>query len=304
MFREGRALLAAGKIAEACAVFESSQKLDPATSTLMNLASCRERNGQLATAWGVFLDAARATRDARDDATRNLHQVALDRAKRIEPRISKLTIQVPAGSRIDGLEILRGADKIEPAMWNRALPVDGGSYQITVRAPGATPRTLAVTIGVELDARTVDIPRLERAPAPAIADAADAADARPSSPDAGRPAPSSPRRLPLAFAGGGALLLGGAIGFGVWGSSTYRAARDEQMDQARRDSLYHDANTRRHVALGMAAAGVACGGVAAWLYFTGRGVERGATATTAWVHVAPVVDLGGAGAGLVIAGGF
>src|SRR4051812_29728499 len=49
MFREGRTLLAAGKIAEACAAFEASHKLEPAMSTLMNLAACRERNGQLAT---------------------------------------------------------------------------------------------------------------------------------------------------------------------------------------------------------------------------------------------------------------
>jgi len=35
MFREARVLLEAGKVAEACAAFESSQKLKPATSTLI-----------------------------------------------------------------------------------------------------------------------------------------------------------------------------------------------------------------------------------------------------------------------------
>ncbi|MBC7978099.1 MAG: hypothetical protein H7138_24210, partial [Myxococcales bacterium] len=160
MFREGRTLLAAGKIAEACAAFESSQKLEPATSTLVNLASCRERNGQLATAWGLFLDAARATRDAAGAQAKKLYKVASDRARRLEPRVSKLTIHVPPGSRIAGLEILRAADVVEPAMWNRAMPIDGGTYQIAARAPGATIWTLSVTVGAEADARTVDVPRL------------------------------------------------------------------------------------------------------------------------------------------------
>jgi len=34
LFNEGRKLLQAGKLAEACAAFESSQKLEPAITTL------------------------------------------------------------------------------------------------------------------------------------------------------------------------------------------------------------------------------------------------------------------------------
>jgi hypothetical protein len=50
LFDDGQRLMQAGKLAEACAAFESSQKLDPAVITLLNLADCRERNHQLATA--------------------------------------------------------------------------------------------------------------------------------------------------------------------------------------------------------------------------------------------------------------
>src|SRR5262245_62114718 len=92
LFDGGRALMAAGKVAEACALFEQSQKLEPATTTLLNLASCREKNGELATAWGLFLDAERATRSATDAPTRRLHGVAKDRAAKLEPRVSRLTI--------------------------------------------------------------------------------------------------------------------------------------------------------------------------------------------------------------------
>src|SRR5262249_6041948 len=57
LFRQGKDLMAKGKIAEACAAFDASQKLEPTISALLNLAACREKNGQLATAWGLFLEA-------------------------------------------------------------------------------------------------------------------------------------------------------------------------------------------------------------------------------------------------------
>jgi hypothetical protein len=62
LFRQGRDLMAAGKIVEACGAFAESQKLEPAVTTLLNLASCREKNNNLASAWGLFLEAERETR--------------------------------------------------------------------------------------------------------------------------------------------------------------------------------------------------------------------------------------------------
>jgi hypothetical protein len=56
LFREGRELLKANKIAEACEAFASSQQLAPGVGTLMNLAMCREQQGQTATAWKLFVD--------------------------------------------------------------------------------------------------------------------------------------------------------------------------------------------------------------------------------------------------------
>ena len=156
LFREGRDLMAAGKYAEACAAFEQSQKLDPATTTLLNLAACREKLGQLATAWGLFLDAERQTRSASDSAGQQLHDVARSRARKLEPRVSKLAINVPDESKIDGLEIVRDRQRIEAVMWNRALPVDGGTYTITAQAPGANEWSTTVIVANEGDTKTVD----------------------------------------------------------------------------------------------------------------------------------------------------
>jgi hypothetical protein len=157
LFDEGRKQLKAGKLAEACAAFEASQKLDPRVTTLLNLAECREQRGQLATAWGTFVD---ANRMARDTGENKLAKVATSHAHKLEPRLSRLTIAVPADHQVPGLAVLRGRDPVDPVSWNHALPIDGGSYTITARAPGREPWSTTRTIKVEGDAVTIEIPRL------------------------------------------------------------------------------------------------------------------------------------------------
>jgi len=145
---------------EACTTLESRYQLEPVTSTLLDLAVCREKNGQLATAWGMYLEVERQTRDAPDQMTKKLHQVVLDRAKQIEPRLSKLTINVSAGNNVEGFEVVRGDETIGPAMWNRALPINGGNYKIIARAPGSPEWTTEITVGAEADTKTIEIPKL------------------------------------------------------------------------------------------------------------------------------------------------
>jgi hypothetical protein len=166
LFDDGQRLMQAGKFAEACAAFESSQKLDPAVTTLLNLADCREQNRQLATAWGTFVDANRMARAASND---KLARVATTHAHKLEPRLSKLTISVPVDHNVPGLEVLRGKDRVDPAGWNHALPIDGGTYTIAARAPGRTPWTITRTIKVESDAQTIEIPKLVDAKSAAVA---------------------------------------------------------------------------------------------------------------------------------------
>jgi hypothetical protein len=160
LFRRGRDLMAGGRFAEACSAFEESEKLEPAVTTLLNLAGCREKLGQIATAWGLFLAAERQTRSATNATTQQLHDVAHNHAQKLEPRVSKLKISVPQKSRIDGLEILRGKEVVIPVMWNSEIPVDGGTYTITARAPGSAVWTVQITIAAEKDAQTVEIPDL------------------------------------------------------------------------------------------------------------------------------------------------
>ena len=224
LFRRGRELLTAGNYAEACAAFDASQELAPNISTLVNQANCREKHGQLASAWRLFADAERQTRTATDEPTRELHQIVADRATRLEPRRSMLTIEVPGDRQIAGLEILRNGERIAPDAWNQALPVDGGTYEITARAPGRPDWSTTISVGIERDRKTIEVPRLIAAAPVPVAPS-------PHVPPH-EPAPAGHHRsiLPLAFAGGAVVLLGGAAGFARWGDRTYdesKAATDE-----------------------------------------------------------------------------
>jgi serine/threonine-protein kinase len=298
MFRQGRDLIAAGKVAEACIAFEESQKLQPAVTTLLNLAGCREKLGQLATAWGLFLDAVRDTRSATDAASQQLHDVAQAHADKLEPRVSRLTINVPQQSQVDGLEIARGRERVAPGLWNRALPIDGGTYTITARAPGANPWSTQVTVAAEGDIRTVQVPDLRNLPR----DLGKPAPPRPpvavtATEHASAPAHASSMVIPLGIGAGAVALLGGGLGFELWGDSKYDAAKSEVMSQSRREALYDAATTRRYAAEAFAVCGLAAGGAAIWLYLRDRNREH-APATSARVQVVP------SAAGVALAGWF
>ena len=162
LFHRGRNFMTTGRVAEACAAFEESQKLDPAPTTLINLAACREKLGQLATAWRLFLDAERQTQSATDEVSAQLHKIAFDRAANLEPGVPKLMIRVSDRSNVDRLEILRDGELVPKGMWNRTIKIDGGTYTFTARAPGVSEWSTHVTLSAEAqgDEMTVDIPDL------------------------------------------------------------------------------------------------------------------------------------------------
>ena len=57
LFDEGRAAMKANDLARACDAFSKSHALEPALGTLMNFATCLEKQGKFATAWLRFNDA-------------------------------------------------------------------------------------------------------------------------------------------------------------------------------------------------------------------------------------------------------
>jgi hypothetical protein len=147
-----------------------------------------------------------------------------------------------------------------------------------------------VTLASESDTKTVDIPDLrnlkknleEPARTPVVNEPvtglpttlvvpAPPADGPPPKPP--EPADTTRARgsfVPIAVGAGAVFLIGGALGLELSARSTYDSAKAEMRDQARRDSLYDSANHKRYAAEAFTVAGVACAGVAVWLYIRQR----------------------------------
>jgi hypothetical protein len=296
LFRQGRQLMAQKKYAEACAAFDASQKLEPSISTVMNEADCREKNGQLATAWGLFLDAERQTRDSGNASSVQLHKVASQHAAKLEPKLSKLTGVVEGDAKLDGLEITRNGEAADPGAWNRSLPVDGGTYTLVAKAAGHDDWTTSITVGGSADTKSVTIPKLSETPKlapqhePAVAATkpTDALAVTKTAP----PPPHRSRTVPIVLGIGAVGLLGGGVGLELSSRSTYDQAKVEPND-AKQNSLWKSANQKRYLAEGFAAGGIACAGIAVWLLLRSGGDEP--TTTARGVSVEPMFATGGGG---------
>lgn len=178
LFQQGRDLLRAGKTADACPKLAESQRLDPATGTLLALAMCHEAEGKLATAWAGFVSVeGRARNEGRPDR----EKVARTRAQALRPRLSKLEIRVPAEvAELAGLQIRRNTVELGPGAWNIAVPVDGGEHAVEVKANGKSPWRATVTVKAASDEVVLDVPPLKDAPKSESAGAAPRVVVRPA----------------------------------------------------------------------------------------------------------------------------
>jgi hypothetical protein len=165
LFREGRTLIKQGKLAAGCAKLEASHEIESSVGTLLNLGDCREKLGQLASAWAAFLKAEALAKRTTDPKRQ---REAARRATGLEPRLSNLVIQVPQP--VEGLVIKRDSERIDSGGWNTPLPVDPDSYTLVAEAPGYKPWRLEVNVSAGQRRRVVVVPRLAKAPEPAVVD--------------------------------------------------------------------------------------------------------------------------------------
>ena len=161
LFREGRAQLDAGNYSVACPKLEESFAQDPATGTLLAVALCQEMSGKTASAWANFGEvAARSRRDGRSDR----EQAARDHQTALEPKLSRLAIEVDANTAaLPGLQVTRDGTSVGAAAWGASLPCDPGQHTISVTAPGKERWTTTVTLGAVSDVQTVSVPALREA---------------------------------------------------------------------------------------------------------------------------------------------
>jgi hypothetical protein len=162
LFDEGRVAIQAEQVSLACGKFGESYRLDPSDGTLINLGLCHEKEGRTASAYTELNESvSRAIRDQRPERER----VAREHLALITPRLSRLTIDVAAGSEVEGLVVTVDGSPMAKVAWGIAVPVDPGDHVIEAKAPRMLSFRTAVKLGAERDAARVEVPRLLSDPA-------------------------------------------------------------------------------------------------------------------------------------------
>jgi serine/threonine-protein kinase len=281
LFDQGVRLMKQSSFPEACPKLEESNRIDPAVGTLLYLGECYERTGKTASAWATFREAASlANTSGQADRAR----VASSRAQELEPKLSRLSVELaPEVTRVPGVVVKRGQQRIEPQLYGVPLPVDPGEYRVEVSAPGYETWSTPISVAAGGASASVRVPGLVKsadAPAPAGPAAAAAAGPREQPQNAAASSNAKPQGMTtqqtLGLVSGGIGVVGLGVGtfFGIRAISRNNQAEDhcpkgnlcndqegvELTDKARKDATISN--------IGFITGGVllATGAV---LYFTG-----------------------------------
>ena len=274
LFEDGRALMVERRYADACAKLAESQRLDPGVGTLLNLAECFEKNGQIASAWATYREAdAAATREGQKKRT----AYAAARAQALTAELSYLTVEAPAVAPA-GLVVTCDGKPIGAASMGSPMPLDAGSHRVEAAAPGRRTWSESVDLSAKSSLR-VRVPELEvvEAPPPA-AEPARPLPAAVIAPIGPRPAaelasPSSAQRVTgLVLGGVGIAGLGVGTYFGVRAKATNDDAENNHCSAVSCDpaggALLDEARGRATISTIAFAAGAAMLVAGAILYVT------------------------------------
>jgi hypothetical protein len=301
LFRDGRALMAAGKTDEACEKFASSQRLAPAVGTLLNLAVCREKQGRNATAWSLFADAEAESLRAGDKVRATL---ARDHENKLAPELKKVVIEVPTPPpgmvvKLDDVALPAGALGTE-------IPIDPGDHELVVTAPGKKPWSQA-KLNLGPSAMTVHVRVELQDEAPVVAappepppETAPPVPAGPepaaSEEDAKREEHARVKRIAgIVMGGAGLVAIGIGAGYGL--TAIGRKNDESKYPPNSEDQLivYNQAKDAQNIGIAFASVGaLAVGGGVALLVLSGAGTRTTASA----LRVFPTWTPGGAGAGV------
>ena len=122
--------------------FEASLRYDPVLGTRLNLATCYEHVGKLASAWGLYRESIELAKKVGD---LKRAEYAQKQAAALEPRLPKLAISAPANAPV-GFTVQRDDTAIDAGGLGVALYVDPGTHKITAVAPGYESVTLTVNL--------------------------------------------------------------------------------------------------------------------------------------------------------------
>lgn len=224
LFVEGRNLMAAGRFDEACPKFEASQEMDPGLGTMLNLAECYEKTGKTASAWAQYREAIPVARNA---GSKEREDLATERAKALQDRLSTLTIR--AKSEGAALDVRRDGVPVHGAQLGTPIPVDPGEHTIEATSEGKQPWSTKVAVGADAAKVEVEIPPLQ--------DTASGAETTTTSGDVTADSGTTPsssgsgqRVLGIALGAAGVVGLGVGTFFGLSASSDWSDAKKDCDD--------------------------------------------------------------------------
>jgi len=285
LFTAAKKDMDAKRYAEACQKLELAHNYDKSLDGIvLNLATCYQRQGKWASAWGRFRDSL-----VRAEKAGNEGRIAAAKAgiADTEPRISRVTLKV--SGKVPGIELRRDDKVVDPNEVGIAVPVDPGEHTVRASAPGYTTWTTKFTIAVTAEARTIEVPPLEAEPR---AKDVSTGDATPSSPLAGYVA-----------LGAGVVLVGAGVGAYFVARSAhddFKAGCAEQTTPTCQDDAGKaKVQTWQTVSFVAGGAGLVAAGIGVVLLVTNKGEARTRSGS---VVAAPLV--GATGAGLVVSGSF
>lgn len=265
LFEEGVALMGEQRFEEACPKLAESQRLDPGGGTVLNLASCLERLGQLASAYAMYADAlSAAIRDGRKER----ETVARERLTTLLPQLTRLELRLAEPSLEGELEVELDGVRLAPSAWRTPLPIDPGTHAVAARAPGRVAWSRTIEVLANGDRIRIEIPPL------AVVVAATA----PSPPPPPPPRREEPRPARIVAFAGGSVALAIGLGAGI-GALLAKDASDDGCPT--RDTCTADGAASMRTATTLAwTANVAVGvglvalGVGAYLTLTGGRPKR------------------------------
>ena len=294
LFNEGVALFNKGDFDAACPKFEASLKQFPGIGTRGKLAECYEKLGRYASAYQAYREVAQLATRSGDPAR---EQVASERAKSLEPKLSYVTVVLPPANDVAGLVVKRNGREVERAKLGAAEPVDSGAIAIDVTAPGRKPYSghlnvmQGLSVKFEVPALALDAPAAAAAPpTPPAAPAPDDGAAAHGDP------PSWQKPVGLILIGAGVVGLGVGGILGLSAKSKYDSAFDGGgCDSATKtcdgpgQSAVDSARTTATVSTIVFGAGAVLGVAGVVVLLTAPSGRPRA------IHVAPITYAGGAG---------
>jgi hypothetical protein len=299
LFLDGRALLNAGKVHEACEKFADSQRADPALGTLMHLADCHEKDHRPATAWSEFTDAAEQARSA---GQHDRERFAQSHAAALEKQLQKIVIEVAPP--VAGVNVKLDSQPLPSGVIGTEIPLDPGDHELEVTAPGKKPwhrsglnlgTSTAVThVAVALESEAAPAPL---ATPPPVAAPATVALATPPPPDEpSMPTGQTAKRIAgwsAATAGVGLLVIAG-----FEESTSLSRNHDEakySSAPSQQSEVADQSKTAQTYAIVFGAAGVAAIGVGLFLVLTAHEDAHHQASSRPALRAAPYAGPGGGG---------